>query len=57
MARDLVELEVALAASDRPEELLLSLRGFNSRKGGKTRPGVVDRRSSGRLRLAGGKGE
>ena len=25
---DLVELEVALAASDRPEELLLGLRGF-----------------------------
>jgi hypothetical protein len=26
---DLIELEVALAASDRPEELLLALRGFS----------------------------
>jgi twitching motility protein PilT len=27
---DLIELDVALAAADRPEELLLALRGFNS---------------------------
>ena len=46
--KDLVEMEVALAASDRPEELLLALRGYS-----KGRP--KDRQSSapGRLRLAG----
>ena len=42
---DLVELDVALAASDRPEELLLALRGYSKGKGGQ---------ASGRLRLAGG---
>jgi twitching motility protein PilT len=46
--QDLVELDVALAASDRPEELLLALRGFSK---GKAQPAPP---SSGRLRLAGG---
>ena len=44
---DLVELEVALAASDRPEELLLALRGYS--KGSKRQ----QQAQSGRLRLAG----
>ncbi|MEW6073914.1 MAG: PilT/PilU family type 4a pilus ATPase [Planctomycetota bacterium] len=45
--QDLVELDVALAASDRPEELLLALRGYSKGKGGSGQP-------AGRLRLAGG---
>jgi hypothetical protein len=47
--QDVIELETALAASDRPEELLLALRGFSKGKGnpqGQPAPG--------RLRLAGG---
>ncbi len=45
--QDLVELEVALAASDRPEELLLALRGFSKGRG------LTSPSPSGRLRLAG----
>ncbi len=45
--QDLVELEVALAASDRPEELLLALRGFSK---GRAQPTAT---STGRLRLSG----
>lgn len=47
--QDVIELETALAASDRPEELLLALRGFSKGKGNpqSSTPG-------GRLRLAGG---
>ena len=40
--QNLVELEVALAASDRPDELLLALRGYSAGTG------------KGRLRLASG---
>ena len=47
--QDTIELETALAASDRPEELLLALRGFSKGKGNPQGPN-----SSGRLRLAGG---
>ena len=47
--QDVIELETALAASDRPEELLLALRGFSKGKGNPQNSG-----SSGRLRLAGG---
>jgi len=47
--QDLIELETALAASDRPEELLLALRGFSKGKGNPQAPNA-----SGRLRLAGG---
>ena len=47
--QDVIELETALAASDRPEELLLALRGFSKGKGNPQAPG-----QSGRLRLAGG---
>jgi pilus retraction protein PilT len=47
---DLIELETALAASDRPEELLLALRGFSKGKGNPQNPGAP----GGRLRLAGG---
>jgi pilus retraction protein PilT len=47
--QDVIELETALAASDRPEELLLALRGFSKGKGNPQAPG-----SHGRLRLAGG---
>ena len=43
--QDMVELDVALAASDRPEELLLALRGYSKGQGGQ---------AAGRLRLAGG---
>ena len=39
------QLEVALAASDRPEELLLALRGYSGRKGTMNQP------STGSLRL------
>jgi len=46
---DMVELEVALAASDRPEELLLALRGYT--KGSKRAKRDTE---TGRLRLAGG---
>ena len=46
--KDLVELEVALAASDRPEELLLALRGYS-----KGRPKNTSANTPGRLRLAG----
>ena len=49
VGQNLVELDVALAASDRPEELLLALRGFSK---GKANPGTAN--PSGRLRLAGG---
>jgi pilus retraction protein PilT len=48
--QDLIELETALAASDRPEELLLTLRGFSKGKGNPQAPGG----QGGRLRLAGG---
>ena len=48
--QDLVELEVALASSDRPEELLLALRGFS--KGKKGQQGQSG--PAGRLRLASG---
>jgi pilus retraction protein PilT len=48
--QDVIELETALAASDRPEELLLALRGFSKGKG--NQPGASA--PSGRLRLAGG---
>ncbi len=41
--RNLVELEVAISASDRPDELMLALRGYSSGGGGKSR-----------LRMAGG---
>ena len=44
-----IELETALAASDRPEELLLALRGFSKGKG-QQQGGP----QSGRLRLSGG---
>jgi pilus retraction protein PilT len=47
--QDVIELETALAASDRPEELLLALRGFSKGKGNPQTPGP-----HGRLRLAGG---
>jgi len=47
--QDVIELETALAASDRPEELLLALRGFSKGKGAIQGSGQV-----GRLRLAGG---
>jgi len=50
VANDLVDLEVALAASDRPEELLLALRGYSRGKGKNSRQ--ADK--AGRLRLAGG---
>jgi twitching motility protein PilT len=46
---DIVDLDVALAASDRPEELLLALRGYTGGRGKAGGPG-----SGGRLRLAGG---
>jgi twitching motility protein PilT len=48
--QDVIELETALAASDRPEELLLALRGFSKGKG--ARPSNPS--GGGRLRLAGG---
>ena len=47
---DLVDLEVALAASDRPEELLLALRGFSKGKGA---PQLAAPEGS-RLRMAAG---
>src|SRR5258705_153202 len=47
--QDVIELETALSASDRPEELLLALRGFSKGKANQT--GAAQ---SGRLRLAGG---
>jgi len=46
--KDLVELEVALASSDRPEELLLALRGYSK---GRNKPQATQ--APGRLRLAG----
>jgi len=46
-----VELETALSASDRPEELLLALRGY--KKGGAVAKAPVQT-PAGRLRLAGG---
>ena len=52
VANDLVDLEVALAASDRPEELLLALRGYSRGKANKQAappPGP-----GGKLRLASG---
>ena len=45
---DQIELEVALAASDRPEELLLALSGFSRGKAGNQAQAP-----SGKLRLAG----
>jgi len=48
--QDLIELETALAASDRPEELLLALRGFSKGRGNQPTPN----QPPGRLRLAGG---
>jgi len=48
--QDVIELETALAASDRPDELLLALRGFSKGRG--VQPSTPP--SSGRLRLAGG---
>jgi twitching motility protein PilT len=48
--QDLIDLDTALAASDRPEELLLALRGFS--KGQKKTQ--VQSGDGGRLRLAGG---
>jgi twitching motility protein PilT len=48
--QDVIELETALSASDRPEELLLALRGFSKGKGNPQ----AGPQSSGRLRLAGG---
>jgi twitching motility protein PilT len=50
VGQDLVELDVALAASDRPEELLLALRGFSKGKAVAGGGGPA----AGRLRLAGG---
>jgi len=50
LQQDLIELEVALASSDRPEELLLALRGFS--KGRKGQQGQAG--PAGRLRLASG---
>ncbi len=47
--QDVIELETALAASDRTEELLLALRGFSKGKGNPQGPSA-----HGRLRLAGG---
>ena len=47
--QDVIELETALSASDRPEELLLALRGFSKGKGNPQAPNA-----HGRLRLAGG---
>jgi pilus retraction protein PilT len=47
--QDVIELETALAASDRPEELLLALRGFSKGKGN-----PQNNPQGGRLRLAGG---
>lgn len=47
--QDVIELETALANSDRPEELLLALRGFSKGKGNPQSNGPA-----GRLRLAGG---
>ncbi len=53
--QDLIELEVALSASDRPEELLLALRGFKSARLGDGKTGLAEPGSGGgRLRLAGG---
>jgi len=46
--QDLVELDVALQASDRPEELLLTLRGYS-----KGKPSQPTARGSGKLRLTG----
>ncbi len=46
VANDLVDLEVALSASDRPEELLLALRGYS--RGKSKQAGEA----SGKLRLA-----
>jgi pilus retraction protein PilT len=48
--QDVIELETALAASDRPEELLLALRGFSKGKG----TPQAGAQGQGRLRLAGG---
>jgi len=48
--QDVIELETALAASDRPEELLLALRGFSKGKGNPQQ----GTNGPGRLRLAGG---
>jgi twitching motility protein PilT len=47
--QDLIELETALAASDRPEELLLALRGYS-----KGRPAEPAPRATNRLRLSSG---
>jgi twitching motility protein PilT len=50
VASDMIDLEVALAASDRPEELLLALRGYS-----KGQPaGRAPSGDGGRLRLASG---
>ncbi|MSR61773.1 MAG: PilT/PilU family type 4a pilus ATPase [Planctomycetes bacterium] len=48
--QDVIELETALAASDRPEELLLALRGFSKGRGNPQSTNGP----AGRLRLAGG---
>jgi twitching motility protein PilT len=46
--QDVIELETALSASDRPEELLLALRGFSKGRGQQSS------NAPGRLRLSGG---
>jgi len=50
--QDLVDLEVALAASDRPDELLLALRGYTAR--GKGSGQIGGQMGGGPLRLASG---
>ncbi|MEX1024259.1 MAG: PilT/PilU family type 4a pilus ATPase [Planctomycetota bacterium] len=51
--RDLIELEVGLQASDRPEELLLALRGFSKGKS-KRHEEAAPAAGGSKLRLAGG---
>ena len=52
VSNELVDLEVALAASDRPEELLLALRGFS--RGKNKNQAAPQSTPGGKLRLAGG---
>lgn len=57
--RDMIELEVGIQASDRPEELLLALRGFSKGKVKSNTPGMGQQPPPttpgiGRLRMAGG---